>query len=182
MALTPNKLILWIGRKHCGKTTSAAKLAQMARDKGFNVAGLLAPCLYRNDKLAGFDAVDLRNMTQAPLARRQTTAGKNGAFSFIADGLKLGGDALSRAATKTAELIIVDEFGPLELSGGGWRKEVDSLLASSSALILLVVRRELAEQVQQLYATILSRKLSATATESAGKVITALKNRRKSLR
>jgi nucleoside-triphosphatase THEP1 len=55
MVATQNRLILWTGPKHCGKTTIATKLTQIARAEGFNVAGLLAPPLYRNSKLLGFD-------------------------------------------------------------------------------------------------------------------------------
>jgi len=86
---------------------------------------------------------------------------------------------LSPASTKFTELIIVDEFGPLELRGDGWRKDVDSLLALSNALILLVVRRELAHRVQELYAGVPSRILPAIEPESIDKIITSLKNRRR---
>ena len=169
-----------MGGKHSGKTTSAANLAQTARDKGFNVAGLLAPSLYCDGRLIGFDALDLGSKKRAPLARRQTGPGKSERFTFITDGLKLGNAALSAEATKSADLIIVDEFGPLELNGDGWRKNVDSLLASSSAVILLVVRRELADEVRQLYADVSCRKLAATEPSSIDDSLTMLKDRRRS--
>jgi molybdopterin-guanine dinucleotide biosynthesis protein A/nucleoside-triphosphatase THEP1 len=177
MVTTQNRLILWTGPKHCGKTTSATKLAQIARAEGFNVAGLLAPPLYRNNKLLGFDVLDLRNQTRAPLARRKISQSKAGPFTFIADGLKLGNTVLSEETTKSADLIIVDEFGPLELKGRGWRKNVDSLLVSSDAVILLVVRRELADTVRQLYTDVPCRELAATKPDSIDDVITVLKNR-----
>ena len=101
------------------------------------------------------------------------------ALGFLySEGLKLGSAALSPASTKSAELIIVDEFGPLEIHGCGWCKYVDSLFSSSNATILLVVRRELAEQVRQLYANVPSRKLSASKPESIGKVLTILRSHR----
>jgi len=178
MVSIPNKLILWVGEKHSGKTTSAANLARTARDEGFNVAGLLAPSSCRDGRLIGFDALDLRNEKSAPLARRQTKPGKTGPFAFITEGLKLGNAALSTEATKFADLIIVDEFGPLELNGDGWRKNVDSLLASSDAVILLVVRRELADEVRQLYADSPCRKLAATEPGSIDEGLTMLKDNR----
>lgn len=177
-----NKLILWVGEKHSGKTTSAADLAQAARDKGFNVAGLLAPSLYCEGRLIGFDALDLGNEKRAPLARRQTNPGESGRFVLATDGLKLGNAALSAEATNSADLIIVDEFGPLELNGDGWRKNVDSLMASSDAVILLVVRRELADEVQQLYEHTPCRKLAATDLSSIDAGLTMLKNHRRSRR
>jgi nucleoside-triphosphatase THEP1 len=181
MVLIRNKLILWVGEKHSGKTTSAANLARSARDEGFNVAGLLAPSLYCNGRLTGFDVLDLANGKRAPLARRQTNPGKTGPFAFMTDGLKFGNAALSAKATKSADLIIVDEFGPLELNGDGWRKNVDSLLTSNDAVILLVVRRELAGEVRQLYADTPCRELAATEPSSIDDGLTMLKDRRRLL-
>lgn len=177
-----NKLILWTGEKHCGKTASVANLVKIARAEGFNVAGLLAPSLYRNGILIGFDVLDLRNEARAPLARHKTDRSKTGPFTFLAEGLKLGNTALSAKATKSADLVTVDEFGPLELNGQGWRNNVDSLLTSSNAVILLVVRQELADAVWHLYADFPCQKLAATEPTSIGKVIMMLKNRRQSQR
>ena len=178
MVTTQNMLILWTGPKHCGKTTSATRLAQVARAEGFNVAGLLAPSLYHNSKLLGFDVLDLQNQTRAPLARRKISQSKAGPFTFIADGLKFGNAVLSAEATKSADLIIVDEFGPLELKGQGWRRNVDSLFISSNAVVLLVVRQELADPVRQVYETAPCRELTAIEKNSIDDVINMLKNRR----
>jgi len=178
MVATQNRLILWTGPKHGGKTTSATKLAQVASAEGFNVAGLLAPSLYRNSKLLGFDVLDLHSQTRTPLARRTISQSKAGPFTFISDGLKLGNAVLSAEATKSADLVIVDEFGPLELNNEGWRKNVDSLLFSSNAVVLLVVRRELTDTVRQVYANVPCRELAATEGNSIDEVITMLKNRR----
>jgi len=101
MVSTQNRLILWTGPKHCGKTTSATKLTQIALAEGFNVAGLLGPPLYRNSKLLKFDVLDLHNQTRAPLARGTISQSKAGPFTFITDGLKLGNAVLSTEATKS---------------------------------------------------------------------------------
>jgi nucleoside-triphosphatase THEP1 len=182
MVSIQEKLILWTGKRHFGKTTSATKLAQTARDKGFNVCGLLAPCVCRNGELVGFDAFDLRSKKRAPLARCKTSENKAGPFNFIAEGLNLGNTALSAEAAQSADLVIVDEFGPLELEEQGWRRNVDSLLISSNALILLVVRRELVDSIRQLYAAFPHRELAATRRDSIDEVVTMLKNRRHHLK
>jgi nucleoside-triphosphatase len=155
----------------------AAELAQIARRKGFEVGGLLAPSVYRDGVLVGFDCFDLRGGTRTPLLRRRRDTSKPGTFTFVAEGLKLGKAALSLLATRSADLIIVDEFGPFELNYRGWRKSVDALLASSDAVILLVVRQQLAEQVQYLYANTASCVLAAAHPQSINKVITALRDR-----
>jgi len=176
MTQIPTKLILWTGEKHSGKTLSAAELARTIHNEGFTVAGLLALSLYDDGKLVGFDAFDLQSEKIAPLARRNTRESESQPFAFIADGLKLGRSALSLAATESADLVIVDEFGPLELDSRGWRRNIDSLLASSNAMILLVVREELTETVKQLYKSIPIQVIAATGRDSIGQVVTLLKN------
>lgn len=171
MVSIPNKLILWIGEKHSGKTTSVANLVKIARSEGFNVAGLLAPSIYNEGKLIGFDAVDLRNENRISLTRRKT-----GRFTFFTKGIEFGNAALNTTATKTAELVIVDEFGPLELSGQVWRNNVDSLITVSDALILLVVRQELTDEVRQTYIDFPCRNFAANEPGSIDKVIGMLRD------
>jgi nucleoside-triphosphatase THEP1 len=182
MVANRDKLVLWTGQRHSGKTTSVAGLVNIAREEGFTVAGLLAPSVYRDGELLGFDALDLRNETRVLLARCKAEAGKAERFQFLQDGLKQGNVALSAEATKSADLIVIDEFGPLELNGRGWRKNIDSLIASSNALILLVVRQELADSVCRLYVELSSRKLNAAEPKSIDIVIEMLRNFRASPR
>jgi nucleoside-triphosphatase len=172
-----NKLILWTGARHSGKTTGAAELVQKVRNEGFKVCGFLAPCVYSDSEFVGYDVLDLRTNHQKPLARCKTSNGYAGPFNFIAEGLELGNSALSREAIKSADLVIVDEFGKLELEGQGWRKSVDSLLSSSDALILLIVRKELVDEVRQLYTDFSQREVVATEQDSIVEVISMLKSR-----
>jgi len=174
-----NKLILWTGRKHSGKTTAALKLARRAYAQDFTIAGLLAPSVYLNGELIGFDLLDLQNNKRTHLAVRKAGKNKAARFTLTAAGLKLANSALNSARAKSADLVIIDEFGPLEMLGKGWRKNVDLLLTSTNTLILLVVRNELTNQVQELYSSVPSQKLPATDLKSIDKVIAMIINRRK---
>ncbi len=171
------ELILWIGAKHSGKTTRAAKLVEHLRKEEFDVAGVLAPSLYVDRKLMGFDAIDLQNGRRAPLMRLQGEVGNRG-YETIEGGLELGRAALDRAATESTDLIIVDEFGPLELKGHIWRKNVDSILTREEKKVLLVVRRGLCKKVRQLYMNNPCHELEALEPESIGSVISMLKSHR----
>lgn len=172
------ELILWTGAKHSGKTTRAAQLVESLRKENFDVAGVLAPSLYAGRELIGFDVLDLQNKRRAPLFRVQGDADKGG-FETIEAGLQLGCAALDRAFAASADLVVVDEFGPMELKGRIWRKNVDSLLASGGNSALLVVRQELVQAVRELYIDNPSRELEANAPESIDRVIRALKERRR---
>ncbi|MBM4025101.1 MAG: hypothetical protein FJ280_06775 [Planctomycetes bacterium] len=62
----------------------------------------------------GFDIVDLQNDKRAPLARRETGARLERRSRFTAEGLALGHEALGPSATREADLVVVDEYGPRE--------------------------------------------------------------------
>ena len=182
MAFEDRKLILWTGKKHSGKTTHAARLVKAARAKGYSVAGLLALAVYRDGTLTGFDAVDLRSQQRAALARDNGNGGTTGRFEFLAEGLRLGNASLSPPATASADLIVVDEFGPLELNRQGWRRSVDLLVQSSETTILLVVREELADEVERLYGNVEIVRLCVAEPESIKTVISILEGRRQQAR
>ena len=158
------KLILWTGQRHSGKTTAAGDLIENLRARGRVIAGLLAPSVYQEGLLIGFDAVDVSTGRRAPLLRRfgQADAVHVGAFAFIDEGLRLGRAALDADATREADLVVVDEFGPLELRGGGWRGQVDQLIAGAARVILLVVRAQLVPEIERLYSGV-----SCTAVPAA---------------
>ncbi len=173
-----DRLFLWTGPKHRGKTTGAARLVRLARQSGLRVAGLLAPAVYHAGQLSGFDALDLLSGTRTRLAVRRDEPGDAGPFHFLEKGLRLGRRALGRTATAGADLVIVDEFGPLELASRGWREAVDALVYGGTTPLLLVVRLELAGAVRDMYADVPSRCLDAVSPESARAVIRLLEGRR----
>jgi len=168
-------LFLWTGPKHSGKTTAVAKLACTAKRHGFRVAGLLAPSIYRDGRLIGFDALDLQSGARSPLAVRRDEPGDVGSFHFLEEGLRLGNHALDAATIDGADLVVVDEFGPMELAGRGWRRAVDSLVHAGTTHLVVVVRREMADAVRVVYANAPSRLLDATALESIDEILRSLR-------
>jgi len=83
-----------------------------------------------------------------PLARRKTNPEPGRMpFTFFHEGLKAGRQALSPSVCLGADLIIVDEVGPLELSGQGWAHFLGPLLRLKKPKNLWVVRTGLVDQV-----------------------------------
>ncbi|MFW6159088.1 MAG: nucleoside-triphosphatase [Planctomycetota bacterium] len=178
MVMPPTELILWVGAKHSGKTTAARRLADLARARGFRVAGLLAPAVYDADELAGFDLLDPATGARWPLARRDGPGvTRAGDFAFDADALDRGRAALTSAAARQADLVIVDEFGALELRGDGWRPAVDALLRSAEGVLLLIVRRRLAGTVEELYATWRPHVIPLSEGDPVGSVLDLVRRR-----
>ena len=86
-------------------------------------------------------------------------------------------DCLRRAPTGRNDIIVVDEYGPLELAHQGWRDAVDHLLTSADAVVLLVVRGDLVDQVSHIYDGTSRRTLLAREPESIRKVLELLRAR-----
>jgi nucleoside-triphosphatase THEP1 len=174
-----SRVILWFAARHSGKTTAAFELARRVGAQGYAVAGLVAPSVYLNGELIGFDALDLRSNKRACLAVCKTKNNEAARFTFSAAGRRLARSALDPTRVESADLVIVDEFGPLEMLGKGWRGAVDLLLTSTDALILLVVRKGLTDRVRELYSSFPSQKLPATDPKSIDRVIAIIENRRR---
>jgi nucleoside-triphosphatase THEP1 len=172
-------MMLWTGPKHSGKSTAAAQLAEQATTEGFSVAGILAPAIYRRGRLIGFDGVNLATGRRRPLTRRvERGRGHVGPFAFTADGLGFGNAALTSPAARAAALVIVDEFGPLELRGDGWRTAADQLISSFRGVLLLVVREALVDDVLRLYARCRPEPIRATEPAAATRMLRLLRRQR----
>lgn len=167
------KLVLWTGPKHSGKTTALQNLIIKLQKRNLKTAGLIAPSIYDGGFLLGFDLIDIKSGKRIKFARRKLASES---FQFSEAGLRFGRSILNSEETKIADLIIIDEFGLLELNGGGWRKDVDSLVNSTNAIILLVVRKELIEEAKQLYKDIPCEQLSAADAQSIDKIIAMLRD------
>jgi len=73
-----------------------------------------------------------------------------GQWLVLDDGLALAEQAIQRAIDTRCDLIVLDEFGPLESAGRGLRSAADAAV-NSGIPTLLVVREALVEEVQRLY-------------------------------
>jgi len=170
-----SRCVLWTGEKHSGKTTALAGLISTLTQHGFAVGGILAPSIYADGELVGFDIVDIAAGSRKQLLVRDSSSSGTIPYRYSRQGLKLGHLALSSAASRALDLVIVDEFGPLELDGQGWRSDVDTLFEKTSLPILLVVRCQMVDKVTKLYAGSLSFSLEAQAPNSTNRILAWLK-------
>jgi nucleoside-triphosphatase THEP1 len=133
-----------------GKTTLVGDVLDRLRRRGFRVGGILAPGLLSDGRRTGFDLVNLATGERRPLAREgQAEPGQHARwsrFAFDADALALGRRALL-ADSRSADVVVVDEVGPFELSGGGWADALDRL-RDFEGHVILVVRESLVEAVR----------------------------------
>ncbi len=123
-------------------------MADSARRSGLKVGGVLAPAVHQKGDRIGADAVDLATDESVPIARRIGPARRGRRArrtAILRPGLDLARAALERAVRQPFDLIVIDEFGPLELAGGGICQEAVEAW-NSGRDVVLVARSKIADE------------------------------------
>lgn len=135
------------GKVHIGKTTVCRAVADLARERGYCVCGILTPpILDEEGERLGVEVVDLASGERRELARldRQFGGPSVGPYHFDPLALQWTQDVVARAIAVGCDLLIVDEIGRLELEQKQGVHHVLDLLQTSVVLrSLLVVRATL---------------------------------------
>jgi nucleoside-triphosphatase THEP1 len=141
--MSRRQLTIVTGPIDSGKTSWCGELA--AADP--ECAGVLLLKVYLHGERVGYDALRLPAGERIPFARigghespGWITGERVGRFSISAAGLQTVNTWLTEAAAGSTD-IIIDEIGPLELSGGGLSPGLRAVLASPLQRKLYVVIR-----------------------------------------
>ena len=136
-------ILVLAGVVHSGKTTFLKKLLPSLEALRFPVCGYLSPLVVVEGSVAGYDLFDIRKGQTIPFLRTEGEAGgqKVGALFFLPGGRE--GATAALLGHRPGETLIVDEVGPMELSGRGVWPALREVLSRSSFNCLLVVRKAL---------------------------------------
>ena len=128
-----------------------ASIEELVRS-GLRPAGILSPSVVRDGERIGYDLVDIGNGERIELSRvsgeeRQRGRLQVGRFIFREEGLQFGHRALSLERCARADLVLVDEVGPWELSDQGWAGALYELTLKSDRPMIWVVRSDILDKV-----------------------------------
>ena len=129
-----------------GKTATCLKLADLARQRGLDCAGIISPARFKGGVKVGIDALDVRTGQHRPLAEADDSPSDlcTARYRFDADAMAWGAAILALACP--CDVLIVDEIGPLELERGqGWANGLSTLRAGQFGLAVVVVRPSLVD-------------------------------------
>jgi iron complex transport system ATP-binding protein len=134
------------GPVHSGKTTLLKKIILELKRRRFKIDGFLSEPLWDNQKIMGYDLLDLREDKSCPFIRKagEKDWDRIGPFYFIPETLDLAKHIIKR--DKKMDICVVDEVGPLELSGKGLWPVLKEALSKSQPHYLLVVRITILEK------------------------------------
>jgi len=137
---SPVRLWLVTGPPGIGKSTLVSRVIYDLRSKGIAVGGCLTKEVRAGRERVGFKLADLLTGVEVELASVKGLGPRVGRYRVNIVGLsKVGAPALV-SAVKIADVIVVDEVGPMELTSPDFRK--GAVLALNSGKPMLVVLHE----------------------------------------
>ncbi|PIP78012.1 MAG: hypothetical protein COW85_05950 [Ignavibacteria bacterium CG22_combo_CG10-13_8_21_14_all_37_15] len=144
-----NSVILYTGEKGVGKSTYLQELFLLKP----NVCGILQPRIKGIKFLVDIESAEKRRLeldSNSPMENVITI----GDYLFSRDTFLWGTQKLTEAIMRANGLLIIDELGPLELSGAGLEPLLSEIITKSIVQkknLLLVVRPTLIQQVIAIY-------------------------------
>lgn len=129
-------MILLTGSLDCGKTTFCREFARTLRERGISTGGILSPASLRGGSKSVYSVESVRSGRR----RHLLDIGPSGPV-LDKKGFAFGNRVL--AAARACRAVIVDEFGPIELSGRGFAAKVASLSRAKGPTLFVVVRKSL---------------------------------------
>lgn len=149
-AFTPGLLIAVTGRRGIGKTQLLARLAEIQRARGHRVDGVLALAGDRKGPEQGADEYWLRIIgTEEDLSWAVRDDSSNPPYAIEAGTerkLRLWAEQL----TPRPPLLLLDEFGKLEIAGRGLMPVWTLLKSSQPQIVVITVREDNLPAIERL--------------------------------
>jgi len=141
-------VIILNGNVGQGKTTFTQNLIGKLSSHEIKVSGFYSVGVYEDNQRVGFDLLDISTGQRMIISRKslQDKWISCGNYHFDPAVFQKGGEMLLQQAKEGAQLVVIDEIGPLELSNSGWSSVIEQLCSESSLPMIWVVRKTLAEK------------------------------------
>ncbi len=124
------------GNVKCGKTTLVREIVEKLR--GIKLRGFVTPSIFDGGRVVGYIAEVLPVNKRFLLVSTEGKGERIGRFVVLEEGKKR---LISEVTSLEGDFFVFDEFGPLELRGGGLVKLFDEFLNSGNSGIVVVRSR-----------------------------------------
>lgn len=134
--------ILVTGRPGIGKTTLVSKLAQMLKERGVSVGGMITYETREKGVRTGFLVEDLKTGLKGLMASVNYDSGPRvGKYVVsVAEIERVGVKAIQNAVVSD-EAVIIDEIGPMELYSESFKKVVSEAFSSAKSVVATIHHR-----------------------------------------
>lgn len=129
------KKVFLTGTPGIGKTTAIKKVVLALKERGLIVGGMITSEVREKGKRIGFEVTDLLTGKKSFLATLHGSGPKLGKYVVNLKGLvEVGVNAIKEALEK-ADVIVVDEVGPMELFSREFKSIIEEALKSGKPLL-----------------------------------------------
>ena len=143
------QVVIITGNIREGKTTFAQKIISNLHERKIRLAGFLSIGINSNGQRTGFNLFDLESSESIELCSDIKTENRLqlGKYFFNEAALMRGNEILSVANLSDKQLVVIDEIGPLELSGRGWGSSIENITRTIAIPHLWIVRKSLVKNI-----------------------------------
>jgi nucleoside-triphosphatase len=139
--MNPYRIFL-TGEPGCGKTTAVKKTCEMMTSRSKKLGGILSGEIREGGARIGFSLEDVLTHETGTLAHIDQKEGPRvGKYRVNLADIQRIGVAAIRRATAEADVIIVDELGPMELNSMPFILAVEMALASTKHFVGTIHKR-----------------------------------------
>ncbi len=141
------RLLFVTGRSGIGKTTVLLNAAEELKAIGYIVGGMMSREVRQNGSRVGFEIVDFKTGEKGWLAHiNQPDGPQVGKYKVNQEDLDSIGVRAIQTALRDADVVIIDEIGPMELFSQAFKQAVIDA-TKSSKLILGVVHQSARDSI-----------------------------------
>jgi nucleoside-triphosphatase len=131
-----NQRIFLTGRPGIGKTSVLLRIIKALKGEGLLVGGMISQEARRGATRVGFRVIDITNGRDGWLAHIHQQSGPSvGKYRVNLYDLQNIGVVAIQSAIDTADVIVIDEVGPMELFSTAFKKAVTRAIHNSKILI-----------------------------------------------
>jgi len=134
------KILLLTGQPGVGKTTVVTRLYSYYSARGLRIQGISTREIRENGVRLGFKIRDVGTGREGWLARKDYSAGPRvGPYHVISEDLEnIGVVGLQQAIQGPADMIVVDEIGPMEMTSPAFRNVISAILSGERPTVATV--------------------------------------------
>ncbi len=122
-----------------GKTTVFLRVIELLRSDGLKIGGFICPEVRRSGRRVGFKIIDLMRGDEGWLAELCESGGPRvGKYCVNTEAAAAIGVNAIKKALENADLIAIDEIGPMELSVPQLKSAIYEVLGSNKVLLAVI--------------------------------------------
>lgn len=144
-----HNIFLVTGKVQSGKSAYVRDLVKEAETR-LRLSGFIASGTFRNNKRYSFNLVDIVSGESFLLGLRNNKEHwiRHKEFYFDPETIRRGEQLIEEGIKKNADLIVLDELGPMELAGKGWANVIQKLEKNFDIAQVWVVRERILSEVK----------------------------------